>query len=823
MVLLMFFLGMKKMSSLNSMNSEMVYFYKQQEYIQHLSDSTIALNTDLYKLTTIEKEAMKEIIFQDLAGIEENLRNFEKDHSNSVDMEIKMLLEKYELINEDTVKLLELNSGTINYYLISGLYTKLSEFTEIINKNRLILTQAIYQLNQKQHQILQKSLNDIAIFTSIIFPLAIVCLIFLRKKYFIPIDELRKAAKKISTGDLNYRLNLNEGEFGELGITFNRLLEGLQEYDQEKENSTLKLKTIVKEKTDELEKTLTDIKKDQEKKERQQLAMLNILEDMQTSQGQMRILNDDLDRKQKALIQLKSLSDDLARAMDIESAVIILNEYLTKIEGIELIGYVITDPQDDKYLFHKCYLREKVSESFFEESDTDLIKYISKNKNIISRDKQKIISAVLPEIAGKIDNKDNKQIGNFVYCPLSLFDRSLGLIQFVFSKDSKEKEIDRDILLAMSVSFSQFIDRLFFLLSSQQSRTLSLIESMTDGVILLDMNKQLVLINPAFSQFTGFSKKFFDIRNFYNFFPNLEIDKMLDLSLKKGDANRIPEVKIMGRFYQVFITPVRSNQQEVVGVAVILNDITSLKEIDNMKTEFVSVASHQLRTPLTAIKLFTEMLEKEQVGNLNQEQKEYMDDIHQSTDRMVLLVNDLLNITRIESGHLRIDPRPTDLGDLISIVLTEAKAGSVHKKIEFEFKNSITKKPKVSVDQNLIRQVVTNLLTNAIRYSNKDHGEIKITLSRKNSDYLVSVKDNGIGIPAKVSGRIFEKFFRADNAVRAATDGTGLGLYVSKMIVEMGGGDIWFETEENKGTTFYFTIPEKGMKKIEGEKGLSIS
>ncbi|MCD4761656.1 PAS domain-containing sensor histidine kinase, partial [bacterium] len=301
-----------------------------------------------------------------------------------------------------------------------------------------------------------------------------------------------------------------------------------------------------------------------------------------------------------------------------------------------------------------------------------------------------------------------------------------------------------------------------------------------------------------------------------------EIEEMVDNAIKKGRSSHVREVGLIKKYFEIFITPVKDNQQKIVGCAIIIHDITHIKEIDAMKTEFVSVASHQLRTPLTAIKLFTEMMLKGDVGKLKKEQEEYLTNIYQSTERMVRLVNDLLSLSRLESGRLRIDPKPTDLNIFIESIINEVKPVAKVKGVKINFFPG-EKMPKIKIDPVLIRQVVHNLVTNSVRYSSDNKGIVEINTRRGNKEYMITIKDNGIGIPDKLKPRIFEKFYRADNAVKTNTEGTGLGLYVARLIVENSGGKIWFESKEGEGTTFFVTLPVAGMEKKEGDKTLAVS
>jgi len=253
-----------------------------------------------------------------------------------------------------------------------------------------------------------------------------------------------------------------------------------------------------------------------------------------------------------------------------------------------------------------------------------------------------------------------------------------------------------------------------------------------------------------------------------------------------------------------------------------------------MKTDFVSIASHQLRTPLTAINWYVEMLLSGDAGQLTQDQKSYLQEIEVGAKRMVALVNDLLNVSRIETGRLKIEPVPIDIVAFAKDVIHELMPWARAKSCTINLDVSHEPLSTIPIDASLMRQVMDNLLTNAIRYSSPLK-ECDITLSLRlqneekindsstpSSSLVIAVSDKGIGIPKEVQPRIFEKFFRADNAVTSEARGSGLGLYLAKMIVEASGGEIWFESQEGEGTTFYVAIPVEGMHKKEGERGLIV-
>jgi PAS domain S-box-containing protein len=246
-------------------------------------------------------------------------------------------------------------------------------------------------------------------------------------------------------------------------------------------------------------------------------------------------------------------------------------------------------------------------------------------------------------------------------------------------------------------------------------------------------------------------------------------------------------------------------------------DITQQKELERVKDEFISLVSHQLRTPLTSVRLFTEMLSAGQVGKLTELQQDYVDKVEVSTIRMIQMVSDILNISRVELGRLKILPKPADMTKLIQRHIEEVAPLAVKKDLQIIFKPA-KEAGEVNVDTTLFGQIVQNLLSNAIRYTPAEGKPITVSFDKQKTGYILKVSDKGIGIPESMQSRIFERFYRADNAIKTVGDGSGLGLYLVKVIIEEAGGKVWFKSQEGKGTTFYVRLPKNGMQPIIGNK-----
>ncbi len=266
----------------------------------------------------------------------------------------------------------------------------------------------------------------------------------------------------------------------------------------------------------------------------------------------------------------------------------------------------------------------------------------------------------------------------------------------------------------------------------------------------------------------------------------------------------------------------------------VVMDISKNREIDQAKTDFVSLASHQLRTPLSIIKWYSDFLLDEDAGPINPEQRRYLEEIYEANERLIELVNALLDVSRIDMGTFAIEPKPLDLIKIAEDALRGFLPQIKEKNLILE--KRYDKLPLLNLDPRLIKIVFKNLISNSIKYT-LPGGIIRITIKKSGENVLIKISDTGCGIPRDQHPKVFKKLFRADNIKNIEPTGTGLGLYVVKAIIEKSGGKIWFESpslellldkgnigpkidERRRGTTFFITIPLKGMKKKKGSKKL---
>jgi len=238
---------------------------------------------------------------------------------------------------------------------------------------------------------------------------------------------------------------------------------------------------------------------------------------------------------------------------------------------------------------------------------------------------------------------------------------------------------------------------------------------------------------------------------------------------------------------------------------IIVQGFERLAEASRMKSEFISVASHQLRSPLSNLRWAIELLMSGRLGKIEKKQEEYFKILKENSGRMMELISDLLIVSRIEQGTLPLKKQKFSLENLIKNLILEFKSFIQTSNIDVKFRSD-DNLPDVFADPYQIRLVVENLLDNAIRYI-KWRGEVKIDLLRKGANLYFEITDSGVGIPAEDKKHIFQKFFRSGNVLKYQTQGTGLGLYIAKAIVEKSGGKIGFSSQEGVGSTFWFTLP----------------
>ncbi len=351
-------------------------------------------------------------------------------------------------------------------------------------------------------------------------------------------------------------------------------------------------------------------------------------------------------------------------------------------------------------------------------------------------------------------------------------------------------------------------------LQKEQTRLAASVNSLSAGFIMTDSEKRVILMNPIAQQilfdatkpngqtpsFTEVQKSFDDLLNFADYIKHC---------LKDKKTIERPELLFGRRFLHLYFTPIIDEGAQAIGVVVLIQDVTEEKVLQRSKDEFFSIASHELRTPLTAIRGNTTMIKQYYGEKLKDPQlKEMVNDIHDSSVRLIEIVNDFLDASRLEQGKVEFKKDRFNVDKIIESVIYEMDGVSREKGVYIKTDNSLDKLPEVCADKDKVKQIVYNMVGNAMKFTEK--GGITIAAQAEKGFLKVNVIDTGKGIPADKQSLLFRKFQQASESLftRDTTRGTGLGLYISKLLVEKMGGKINLEkSEEGKGSVFSFTLP----------------
>lgn len=377
-------------------------------------------------------------------------------------------------------------------------------------------------------------------------------------------------------------------------------------------------------------------------------------------------------------------------------------------------------------------------------------------------------------------------------------------------------------------------------ITQDRDRLTGILAAMGEGLLVVDNGTRITLLNPLAGTLLGIShsqatgKKFDEVFRLYREEKRLiDADNPLVQALRNGQTlqTHLEDVFFVEgasgkRFPTSIVTNPLFKDGTLVGGVVVFRDSTEEKKLDESKVNFISVASHQLRTPLTAVRWYAEMLMSGDAGVLTDSQRQFIEEVYKGTTRLIEMVNMLLSLARVEGGRVKVEPFKIDVVSFTKTIIQE---------LDVEIKRNNTHLlciepssifPAISLDPSMLRQVIANLLSNAIRYT-PSGGDVEVAFEAAEDAIKISVRDNGIGIPLEKQSRVFEKFFRADNALAKVPEGTGLGLNLVKELVGLWGGRVWFESPtlwrkgghtEHGGSCFYVTIPYKGMSpRLEGK------
>lgn len=509
--------------------------------------------------------------------------------------------------------------------------------------------------------------------------------------------------------------------------------------------------------------------------------------------------------------------ESLASKLRIEDLLSSLVNLASEALGVAMVGVLL--PIVDGTYYRLVYvqgLSRSIVDKFFLPTGHPALQWLLAHNQIFIREEQQ---KILLEEEFLLLDKDLQNLTYALLVPLIFKGRLIGVLS-IGPKTSKKAFFQEDINLLMTIAkqasvalenarLYQEIRRSERAVGREKLRTDAVVSSLTDGLIMMDPEGMIALVNPT-------AETLLDIHAdlVLGKIPDPQMDTLYQVLMDKPEAGPF-EIKTGGppeRIIRVSSAPVKDFEGQSLGVIKVLHDITRERLIDQMKSEFISIASHRLRTPLSAVKWSLSMLLHGDMGVMSSTQKDLIQKSFMTNEHMIHLVNDLLNVARIEEGRIPYKYEEVQIDQIIKEVISENQYQIKLGKLKLDLILPEKSSPKILADPDKIRMVFNVILDNAVKYTPAE-GSIKVALEADLKELKLTIEDTGVGIPKYQQSDIFTKFFRGDNVVKMQTEGTGLGLFLARNIIDRHRGRIWFESQEKKGTKFFVTLPIKPIKK----------
>ncbi|MFH1598305.1 MAG: ATP-binding protein [Patescibacteria group bacterium] len=542
----------------------------------------------------------------------------------------------------------------------------------------------------------------------------------------------------------------------------------------------------------------------------------------------------EMERKVYELAILKELGDRTGYSLNVQNIIDIITGSLHQFMEYSAVSYMLLQPE--KIIF-KVNLEKSVSRNFVDDIQDRMLKSLSA---LLSKEFKK--NQVEEVLTGAILVEEMDQpVKSYFNIPLVIGEKAVGILTIADTRADLYGEEETTILFKITQQASQAVTRLQEVIKTEQGKLNAMVASMTEGVVMTDKDYRIVVVNPAVKEALGIADKK-DI-TIFDFIDNLEgkfdIRGKLEESVKLNKVLIADEVLINDRYWQILVSPVKSSaglkQEEVIGAVVIFHDITHDKELEKMREDFTSMMVHELRSPLNGIKMLTQVMQRQKIVD-KPTLKRNIEVIENSSGSMLELVNDLLDVAKLEAGKFEIKPVPYDIKEVINDRVKFYQPLAQEKQITLGAALDEALPDKIDFDPDRINQVLNNLISNSIKFTGQG-GTVTVQsfLHTKDSslqeeakkakvvwqatkdnnqltampDSLVlAVTDSGEGIAQANQEKLFNKFTQFQSKKEGKEEaGTGLGLVIAKGIVEAHGGKISVASQEGVGSTFYCLLP----------------
>lgn len=416
------------------------------------------------------------------------------------------------------------------------------------------------------------------------------------------------------------------------------------------------------------------------------------------------------------------------------------------------------------------------------------------------------------------DNDIAKVLGNSLAVPISFHSKTLG-VMVVSGREREFDEHDEKIMSLAASRLAVLVENanLYHDVNARRERWEAVFKFTDEGIIIFDQRGRVVGFNTAASKLTGrkaeeaIGQPYIKVvksvsQEGVNLAAISPIHQVLSEGKTIAKSQQLLESHEGGQIWtEISYSPIFDNGGRVTSGLAIIRNIQKDREVEEIKSDFISIVSHELRTPLSAVKGFLSMIINKDFGDLNDKQFHFLNRVYQSNQRMVDLVEDLLDASHIESGKINLIQNPIAPEGIINDVVSELASKGFERQILLKVSRK-QKLPLVLADENRLRQILINLVDNAIKYS-FPKSEVVIDFKVQGDELITSISDTGVGVTSAQADRIFQKFGRVYNPMSVQAGGTGLGLYITKRLVESHGGKIWVTGREGKGSKFSFSLP----------------
>ncbi len=544
----------------------------------------------------------------------------------------------------------------------------------------------------------------------------------------------------------------------------------------------------------------------------------------------------DVSRRMYELAILKELGDRIGYSLDVQQIIDIIINSLHQFIDYSAVSYMLLGPEK---LIFKMHLERSVHQRFVNDIKDRMLGSLSAllDREFNKKDVKEIISGAI--IIEELD----EPVRSFFNIPLVIDEKVVGVLTVADTKTGLYKEEEMTILYKIIQQASKAVTSLQGVVKSEQAKVNAMVESMADGVVMTDIDYRIMVVNPSARAIIGLPQK--ESLTIFDFIDNLEgkfdIRGKLEESVKLNKPFKSEEVLIRDKFYRIFVFPVNAtiggeiDEKNAVGGVVIFHDVTAERAVEQIREQFTSMIVHELRTPLSGINKISELLRAGDPALTKQEVDEYIRMISVNSTSMLDLVNDILDVAKLEAGKFDVKKEPTDIRKVIDNRVEFFKVSANDAKLSLESHYDPELPEQIPLDPSAVKQVLNNLISNALKFTkasgsvalyavhHKVGGKVSDEFARLGRNVsvalpedkfvntpesvIVAVSDTGSGINPAGQKELFNKFKQLDNRAETGIKGTGLGLAIAKGIAEEHGGSIGVVSEIGVGSVFYFVLP----------------